>query len=518
MKRFLFRLQLLICGVLFVIWCSKKFSFNKAQEVYPLKNRLSLIEDIQRRTGDQLNELYRSLEVVEQSEKNNVKNQLAQIKVNLTQISLPGPFDFVSHLKGKSLVPGFHKGNLSPNVEFLIGIPTVKRDVQSYLFDTLRSLFSNVEASDSFSILIYIGESDVSYVQTLANEIIKTFEKEFDAGKIDIISPPTHYYPNFEKDIEELMSGKTFFNTFGDAPDRIKWRQKQNLDYAFLWSWAREKSTYYLQLEDDVVAKPGFLKFIKSKVMNDVGSWFLMEFTNLGFIGKLFRSESLSVLLDYVLMFYREKPVDWLLEHILYTKVCNPEKDMKECAHEKRKIKRKVVPAQFQHVGIHSSLSGKVQKLRDGSFGKKGINPSRNPPLVFHFSSIKPYQKFNLDRYYKGIGNFWGTNPSKGGVIVFVFNEVTIKSIRILSGGKDHPSDFLPSDTQISLANPQSSFSPTETSLLFKNDKFYPIGNVDSKGNFELSFEDKPETCALKITLGSETGYWLWLYDLYIEV
>ena len=110
----------------------------------------------------------------------------------------------------------------------------MKRDVQSYLFDTLRSLFSNVEASDSFSILIYIGESDVSYVQTLANEIIKTFEKEFDAGKIDIISPPTHYYPNFEKDIEELMSGKTFFNTFGDAPDRIKWRQKQNLGTEFI--------------------------------------------------------------------------------------------------------------------------------------------------------------------------------------------------------------------------------------------------------------------------------------------
>lgn len=72
----------------------------------------------------------------------------------------------------------------------------------------------------------------------------------------------------------------------------------------------------------------------------------------------------------------------------------------------------------------------------------------------------------------------------QGGVIVFVFNEVTIKSIRILSGGKDHPSDFLPSDTQISLANPQSSFSPTETSILLKNDKFYPIGNVDSKATF----------------------------------
>ena len=43
-----------------------------------------------RRTGDQLNELYRSLEVVEQSEKENVKSQLALLKANLTQISLPG--------------------------------------------------------------------------------------------------------------------------------------------------------------------------------------------------------------------------------------------------------------------------------------------------------------------------------------------------------------------------------------------------------------------------------------------
>lgn len=52
---------------------------------------------------------------------------------------------------------------------------------------------------------------------------------------------------------------------------------------------------YYLQLEDDIVAKAGYLSFIKKKVLNDAGDWFLMEFSNLGFIGKLFRTESLSV-------------------------------------------------------------------------------------------------------------------------------------------------------------------------------------------------------------------------------
>ena len=26
-------------------------------------------------------------------------------------------------------------------------------------------------------------------------------------------------------------------------------------------------------------------------------------------------------------MFHKDKPVDWLLDHILWVKVCNPEKD-----------------------------------------------------------------------------------------------------------------------------------------------------------------------------------------------
>lgn len=30
---------------------------------------------------------------------------------------------------------------------------------------------------------------------------------------------------------------------------------------------------------------------------------------------------------EFFLMFHRDKPIDWLLDHILWVKVCNPEKD-----------------------------------------------------------------------------------------------------------------------------------------------------------------------------------------------
>jgi N-Acetylglucosaminyltransferase-IV (GnT-IV) conserved region len=45
-------------------------------------------------------------------------------------------------------------------------------------------------------------------------------------------------------------------------------------------------------------------------------------------LGKLFRSNDLPFVVEFILMFYRDKPVDWLLDHLLYVKICSPEKDM----------------------------------------------------------------------------------------------------------------------------------------------------------------------------------------------
>lgn len=41
----------------------------------------------------------------------------------------------------------------------------------------------------------------------------------------------------------------------------------------------------------------------------------------------MFQSPDITLIVEFILMFYKEKPIDWLLDHILWVKVCNPEKD-----------------------------------------------------------------------------------------------------------------------------------------------------------------------------------------------
>lgn len=44
--------------------------------------------------------------------------------------------------------------------------------------------------------------------------------------------------------------------------------------------------------------------------------------------GKMFKSLDLPLIVEFMLMFYKDKPIDWLLDHIMWVKVCNPEKDV----------------------------------------------------------------------------------------------------------------------------------------------------------------------------------------------
>ena len=62
-------------------------------------------------------------------------------------------------------------------------------------------------------------------------------------------------------------------------------------------------------------------------------------------------------------MFHKDKPIDWLLDHVLWVKVCNPEKDVKACNEAKSRLRIAFKPSLFQHVGKHSSLAGKKQNL-----------------------------------------------------------------------------------------------------------------------------------------------------------
>lgn len=87
--------------------------------------------------------------------------------------------------------------------------------------------------------------------------------------------------------------------TLNDPPERVKWRTKQNLDYAFLMMYAQSRGVYYVQLEDDILTTNGYvtkmLKFALKKEAANV-EWFILDFCQLGFIGDhTFRYQSRSV-------------------------------------------------------------------------------------------------------------------------------------------------------------------------------------------------------------------------------
>ena len=71
--------------------------------------------------------------------------------------------------------------------------------------------------------------------------------------------------------------------------ERVRWRAKQVADYATLFAFSAGQSHYYLQLEDDVQCASGFVDSIRQFIQKQRSVWAMLEFSELGFIGKLFR-------------------------------------------------------------------------------------------------------------------------------------------------------------------------------------------------------------------------------------
>lgn len=340
-------------------------------------------------------------------------------------LRLPTAFHFLPHLLDdpKSLRPAFLLSKGRQAVSIVLGVPTVKRDKQSYLLGTIENLLKNMntEEQNETMIIIFIGETDVDYINLVAKQIQLRFNEFIENGLIEVLAPPVSYYPDMSK----------LRITLNDPPERVKWRSKQNLDFAFLMAYAQPKGTFYVQLEDDILAKRGFITIMKNFALEKTAArinWVVLDFCQLGFIGKMFKSAELPWLITFFQMFYNDKPVDWLLEHLIDTKVCNWEKDARNCRIEKSKLWIHSKPSLFQHIGTMSSLKGKVQKLKDKQFGKvPAFYPHSNPPAVVK-TPIAHYKMHTLRRAYAGETFFWGLLPQPGDFIEFKFkNPILLK-------------------------------------------------------------------------------------------
>ncbi|XP_024918975.1 alpha-1,3-mannosyl-glycoprotein 4-beta-N-acetylglucosaminyltransferase B isoform X2 [Cynoglossus semilaevis] len=391
------------------------------------------------------------------------------------------------------------------SVSVVLGVPTVKRDKQSYLINTINSLLYGLSSSQHQDLLIVVlvAEVDFQYVNAVAQTIGTNFPREVRSGLLEVISPPEEYYP----DLSHLTE------TLGDSQDRVRWRTKQILDFSFLMMYSKDRGAYYVQLEDDIVAKEDYYQQMKTYVTQEASKpWLYLEFSQLGFIGKLFRTRDLPVIVDFFLMFHKDKPIDWLLDYMLWVKVCHPEKDVAHCDQQRAQLRQRYKPSLFQHMGLHSSLSGKVQHLKDKDFGTQVLyHPHSNPAAELE-TSLKHYRGHSLDRAYRGQDFFWAQTPNQGDYVLIRFPKpLHVSRFLFRSGNIENSKDKL-YNTTVEVLPSTVSTGHTES------DGFRVVGAFEdglAAGQIENGLQP---IWALRLVVHASSDVWTLLSEIHIEV
>ncbi|XP_029912548.1 alpha-1,3-mannosyl-glycoprotein 4-beta-N-acetylglucosaminyltransferase C-like [Myripristis murdjan] len=375
-------------------------------------------------------------------------------------------------------------GTPSTKERFLaVGLASVKRKKGSYLLSTLRSLFSqsSPEERSSMVVVVMLVDFDAKWRAATVEEIKTVFTSELEQGHLLVLHVPQEYYP-------PLTGLKRNYN---DVPERVTFRSKQNVDYSFLIHYSTGLGRYYLQLEDDVSSAKNFLSSIRTRIEEQEAksnTWATLEFSSLGYIGKLYKSADLPLLARFLFLFYQEMPCDWLLSHFRLVMT------------QKGTILFK--PSLFQHMGTFSSFQGTYNKLKDKDFEETAYsNPSAD---VYTDMSIYKDHAPKL-AWAAGEGFFWGRSPEKGNYLTVVFEKpttVTEISVETGSEGKD-----LLSSAVVEIGHSVNTTSNNEKSCT----DFHSLGTFEN-GRFKMQEVDKkygsPSSC-LRIHVTADQKEWV---------
>ena len=206
----------------------------------------------------------------------------------------------------------------------------------NYFKYSISTVLRGLRASDT-RIVIFVSETNHTIQRDIGRHLHRFHQHFLDRNIINICTVNPDVYP-------EPRTVEKFTN---EGFQRQKWRIRQSLDYATLFHIVRDDSEYYLHLEDDVICEKDYLLDIRKFIVEQGGSWTLLEFSEQGFIGKLLHGSSLDHLARYIWMFRKEAPVDWLLMRF------------RGIQKDRRIYRGRIL---FHHIGLYSSLVGQIRK------------------------------------------------------------------------------------------------------------------------------------------------------------
>ncbi|XP_005375287.1 PREDICTED: alpha-1,3-mannosyl-glycoprotein 4-beta-N-acetylglucosaminyltransferase-like protein MGAT4E isoform X2 [Chinchilla lanigera] len=288
-----------------------------------------------------------------------------------------------------------------------VGISAVSGKDPNSLVYTLATLYNASSKAElkRLTVLVHLADSDFAWLKDIIAQISSLFSAQLLAEQLLLIRAPPDAYPTVDGNHSpEAHEGEGY--------------SKQNVDHAFLMSFATNLSDYFLLIGDDVFCAPNFVTHIYSKVTAlKPRPWALLEFSNARITGKLFHSRDLPVLAHFLLLFHREKPLDRLILHfrtllvqenpILYT------------------------PFLFYHRLSHPSFDDEedtvVQKMNP-------YGPSNLPASVFTDMIVSdahfPWEAYTLDESF-----FWTNNTRIGNHLTVLLNNPTrLSRVQVMTG------------------------------------------------------------------------------------
>ncbi|XP_047561115.1 alpha-1,3-mannosyl-glycoprotein 4-beta-N-acetylglucosaminyltransferase C-like [Lutra lutra] len=295
-----------------------------------------------------------------------------------------------------------------------IGISSVQHSSGSYLLDTLQSLFIASSSSERkhFIVLVHLADPDPKWLGQMISNISTLFKPYIQARQLVVINTPLKNY----------LLLKDLKKNFHDTPAYVAFHFKQNMDYAFLMNFATNLSDYFLMIEDDVTCAPGFVTQIATAVSAWRNKpWLTLNFSQLGFTGKLFRTRDLPCLVHFLFLFYQKMPCDYILTHF------------HDLLMEPAPIQ--FFPSLFQHMGNYSFFDSKFNSLKDKEIEENDPGSPSNPAASI-YTSLKVANDSALMNAYSLDKNFFYTKSAEAGSHLTVVLDVPAKvfQVQVLTG------------------------------------------------------------------------------------
>ena len=395
-------------------------------------------------------------------------------------------------LLGFTIMPSFLKGFLS------IGISSITRPSgQIYLKKTIKLLIDSLSEEDRREVflVIFLADFDESLKSATLNELSILFKKYADQGLLQVIFAPREFYP-------PLSDLKT---KFGDSQQRIFWRLKLVVDFAFLMCYCKDLSKYYLHLEDDLIPAPSFYLKLRDFITSQKNPWPILDAAFMGHTAKVYHSSDLENIATYFYLMYDEMPGDWLIA--LWRKI----------KYDGQYYKEFVLPPAsfFQHIGDSSSFieNKNSHKSKERFFDEydikyKGLNPPANISSSMNSADgTKPEHAYN-----KGGGYFWANGIRKGDFIVIQFiPATTIREVFVETGSYLALTDHLKSGVlQASFMN---NGSETEVNGAANCKEFDTIGDFKD-GRVKVSLLESRKLFCLRVLVTGYQAGWLFVREI----